>query len=129
METNNSFSWNTYDIFYENKVKVKDLVVETQNSNQVDNKINNSSFIFNEEYFDNKLNKQREKYSFDLGSCIINANNNILCFNKNTINSQSNSYFKVDQLFLENSNHNTIKVKNIYSSLNGPRYRVTNVRK
>jgi len=125
MEKNNTFSWNIFKIFSSpnnnnlqgKKITYTDDLKETQ------------KFIYNEEYFDKKLNIQKEKYNIDLGACIINSNNQILCFNKNTINNHSNSYFKVDKFIIEDSNENAFVAKSIYSEFNGPRFRVTNVKK
>ncbi len=62
-----------------------------------------------------------------MGACIINANKEILCFNKNTLKNQANSYFRVDKFIIEDLGKNEINAKNIFDELKGPRFRVTNV--
>jgi hypothetical protein len=123
MEKNNIFCWDSYKIYSDtNCINNQLKITEKEHLNNLKN------FLLNEDYFDNKLNIQKEKYNIDLGASIINANNQIICFNKNTLINHSNSYFKVDKFEIENLNlEKTIRVKNIYSEFNGPRYRVTNV--
>lgn len=136
MENNNSFCWKTYEIsidhFY-NETNNEDFAqnkrIKADENDKINKKIENNiqevekQIILNETYFNEKLNKA-EKYNFDLGAFIINANNNILCFNKNNINKQSNSYFKVDHLIFDG---NKFVASNIYNNFTGPRYRVTSV--
>lgn len=117
MELNNAFSWNNYEIYH--------------TTDPIDNekdKINDKNqFIVNENYFDKKLSFNKQKYKLDLGACIVNSDNKILCFNKNTINNQSNCYFKVDELIIKEDKNKEIIAHNLFSQLDGPRFRVTNV--
>jgi len=125
MEKNNVFCWNINKIYFTpNLNENKEKKFEDKPKEEI---IEKNIFILQENYFDNKIKTKKEKYNIDLGACIINANNQILCFNKNTIINQANAYFKVDQLIIEDSNRNEIKAENIFSRLNGPRFRVTNV--
>ena len=122
MENNNVFIWRTLEIY--NNSHLDDNLKDENNEFICKDK---NPFILNEDYFDKKLNFKKEKYTIDLGACIINADKEILCFNKNTINNQANSYFKVDKFIIDDHNKNEIKAKNIFAQLNGPRFRVTNV--
>lgn len=128
MEKNNLFTWKTYELFNDN-FKNKNVKEGNNNSNSNNEDYGEkNSFTLTEDYFDRKLSIHLEKYTIDLGACIVNANNNILCFNKYALNNQSNSYFKVDKFFLEKENNShRILTRNIYSDFDGPRYRVTNV--
>ncbi len=126
MEKNTFFTWNTYEIYNTSNDLNENL--ENENNNKSNkNKTDKKLFNLNEDYFDKKLKFTKEKYTIDLGASIINTENEIICFNKNTINNQANAYFKVDKFLIEDYNKNEIKAKNIFAELNGPRYRVTNV--
>jgi hypothetical protein len=119
---NDLFHWNSFDLILEE-------ITEKENNNQ--NKFKNSEDkdvnITNEKLMKNKNTLNKNKFTFDIGASFITINNSVFCFNKNNIQGQSNSYLKVDKIKKLNFKEKYFTVKNIYSKLNGPRYRVTNV--
>lgn len=105
------FHWNSFD-----------LLIKENKSEEIET--NNKENTPNEKLISNKP----KKYHFDIGATFITINNSVFCFNKNNISGQSNSYLKVDKIKNINPKEKNFTVKNIYSKLNGPRYRVTNVK-
>jgi hypothetical protein len=131
METETElFNWNSFDLLLKENEEIKEITFDIKKDNIIQNEFNNleaEDLKLNNKEKSIKIINKIKKYSFDIGATFITINNSVFCFNKNNIQGQSNSYLKVDRIKKLNFKEKYLIVKNIYSKLNGPRYRVTNV--